>query len=171
MKSRLKKLPTSKKTYVKESGLHGLGVFAKRNIKKGEIVFIIKGLLKKWLVRNEKEANYGENWVGIGKNLWIDPTGTGRYLNHSAKPTCGIRGRVTVCALRNIKKDEEITVDYSITEEQVLWGLQVVPEHGTKKRIVIRSIQSMPINKYKSYLPYIPRYFQKIYRDHHKIDV
>lgn len=161
------KIPYSVKIFVGQSRIHGLGVIAKRDIKKGEIVFIIKGTRITWQVTDEKGALYGEHWIGIGKNTWIDPMGYGRYLNHSSNPTCGIRGEVTVCALRDIKKGDEVCIDYSITEEQTLWWMDDFSQKG--KKTIVRSVQFLPQEKFEAYLPYVPRYFQKVYRRHHSI--
>lgn len=154
-------VPYSKKVYIGTSKIHGRGVIAKKNIKKGEIVFIVKGKKRFLKVHNEKEALCGDCWIGIGKNTWIDPVGYGRYLNHSSKPNCGIKGTVTVRAMRNIKTGEEITIDYSTTEQEPLWWLK---DSVTGKKI--SSIQFLPKDKFLSYLPYIPKHFQKVYLAH-----
>jgi len=164
-KKDLPKIPYSKKVFVAPSKIHGLGVFSRREIRKGDTVFIIKGRIVHWKVKDEKTALQGEHWIGMGKDLWIDPIYFGRYLNHSSSPSCGIKGKVTVCALRSIKPREEITVDYSTTEDQVLWWME---DHSNKKgKRVVRSIQYLPVQKFKSYLPFIPRYFRRVYVRHH----
>lgn len=38
------------------------------------------------------------------------------YVNHSCDANCGLRGEITVVALRNIKKGEEITQDYGLLD-------------------------------------------------------
>lgn len=152
-----------KNVYIEKSKIHGFGVFANKNFKKGDRIYIIKGKIKKFSVNNKKSANYHPNWIGIAKNRWIDPIGPGAYQNHSSNPNCGIKGRVTVCALKNIKKGEEITIDYSITEEQPLWFLR----DNTNGEKLVRSIQFMPQKKFKKYLPYIPSYFQSVYKRYH----
>lgn len=162
MKDKNFHLPYSKKVCIKDSSIHGKGVFAKKDLKRGEIIFIIKGKKRVWHVKNEKQALYGGHWVGLGKSVWVDTIGYGKYLNHSLNPSCGIKGRVTVCARYNIKKGEEITIDYSITEEDTLWWMT---DFSSGK--VIKSIQSLPLKKFKKYLPYIPRYFQKVYNNFH----
>lgn len=153
-------IPYSKKVFVGKSNIHGLGVIAKKNIKKGEVVFIIKGKKRYWRVRNEKEALYGDCWIGIGKNLWIDPVGFGHFINHSSNPNCGVKGKLIICALHNIKKGEEATINYSTTEENLLWWMK-----DSSSGKIIKSIQSLSIKKFKEYLPYIPKYFQRAYNN------
>ncbi|MEN9912794.1 MAG: hypothetical protein RLY66_202 [Candidatus Parcubacteria bacterium] len=161
------KIPYSKKVHVGKSKIHGLGILAKKDLKKGETAFIIKGKRITWEVKDEKGALYGEHWIGIAKNTWIDPRGYGRYLNHSSKPTCGIRGEVTVCALRDIKEGDEVCIDYAITEDQPLWWMHDFSQKG--KKGIVRSVQFLTKEKFEKYLPFVPRYFQKVYRQHHSI--
>ncbi len=155
-----------KKIYVGKSKIHNKGIFAGSNIKKGEIVFIIKGKLVKFFVHNKKDALYGPNWVGISKNIWIDPNKPSKYLNHSCNPSCGIKGKVNVVALKDLKKGDEILIDYSIIEEEKLWYMNC--NCGNKNcRGKVKSIIHLPIKTYKKYLPYVPNYFKKVYDEYH----
>lgn len=160
------KIPPKKKVFISKSRIHGFGLFSKVDVKKGDKLFIIKGDIRRFNVKDKKTAQYAPNWIGIGKNTWIDPKQHAIYLNHSSKPTCGIKGMVTVCAMRDFKKNKEVTIDYSTTEEQLLWSME--NKENPRKPEVIRSIQFMPKKKFLSYLPYIPRYFQKVYLKYNK---
>ena len=42
-------------------------------------------------------------------------------LNHSCDPNAGLRERSTLYAVKNIKKGEEITYDYSTTIDESFW--------------------------------------------------
>ncbi|PIR40355.1 MAG: hypothetical protein COV33_00145 [Candidatus Zambryskibacteria bacterium CG10_big_fil_rev_8_21_14_0_10_34_34] len=154
------------KIIVKESKIHGKGIFTTRDIKKGEIVFIIKGNMVRWEIHNEKESLYGPDWIGISKTRWIDPNGPARFLNHSCNPNCGIKGKITVRALRNIKMEEEIIIDYSTTEIDKFWHMKC--NCGSKNcRKEIQSIQFLPKKVYNKYTPCIPTYFMKVYNKCH----
>lgn len=156
------------KIYIGKSGIHGNGIFAKKNIKRGEIICVLKGEIVVFEVKNEKDSEYGPNWVGIGKNLWIDPLPPIRYINHSCNPNTGIKGRVVIVALKNIKKGEEFFLDYSIVDEDKFWQMKC--SCGAKNcRKIIRSIQFLPVKTFKKYLPYVPTYFKKVYMKYHKI--
>lgn len=155
------------KIYVKDSNSDGKGLFAKKDIKKGEIVFIIKGQRTKFLINNQKQADKaGMNWVGIGKNEWIDPKKYCQYFNHSCDPNTYIKGKVTVVASRNIKKDEEITFDYSLNESDIFWKLDKRCRCGTKKcRGGIRPIQFLNEEEYKKKKHMVPKYYRKIFNN------
>ena len=104
--------------------------------------------------------------MGIDRKTWIYPIGIDMYVNHSCDPNTGIKGKVTFVALRNIKKDEEITFDYSISEDS-LWEMPC--NCGAKNcRKIVGGIKTLPEKTYKKYLPYIPKYFQKVYEKANK---
>ncbi len=158
-----------KDLYVEKSKIAGKGVFTKEPFKKGEIVFILKGKFKKHHPKNSKESKNGPNWVGVGEDIWIDPIDISQYLNHSCQPNMGIKGRVEFVALHNIKKDEELTFDYSITEMDEFWEFPCNCRSRNCRKI-LHSIQSLPKPVFKHYLPYIPNYFQKVYNRSNKIN-
>ncbi len=155
---------------VHESKVDGSGVFAKKDIKKGEIIALIKGTPIKHFVVDKKTSEAGPNWIGVGENLWIDPSPPFHNLNHSCDPNAGIRGSKTIVALQNIKKGEEVLIDYSTTEIDVLWKLDKKCKCGSKNcRGTIKSIQSLPKHTFNKYMPNIPHFFQKVYMKHHSI--
>jgi len=90
------------KFYVKNSGIHGKGLFAQCDIKKEEIIGTIK---------------YNPTDVDGPYVLWVEDQGILvecdlRYINHNAKPNDCYCEDLDVVAVRDIKKDEEITHDY-----------------------------------------------------------
>lgn len=151
------------KWYIGKSDISGKGVFAKQDLKKGETAFILKGGLRPFNMRNEQDSLAYPNWIGIGKNLWIDPKKPANYLNHSCNPNLGVRGKLLFVALKNIKKGEEITVDYSITEADTFWYMKCLCE-SKECRKIIKSIQSLPQKTFDKYYPYIGKYFIAIYK-------
>lgn len=156
-----------RKIYFGESAIHGHGIFARKDIKRGETVFIAKGKMMKLDLKTKEEAMSNPDMIGINKNTWLDPSLIwGAYINHSCDPTVGIKGTVTFVALRDIKKGEEITFDYSISED-TLWEMQC--NCGAKNcRKVIRGIQYLPEEIFNKYMPFIPVYFQKVYLKQNK---
>ena len=90
------------KFYVKDSGIHGKGLFARKDIKVGETIGSIE------YKPTDKDGPYV---------LWIEDQGILvdselKYINHSPKPNACYCDDLDVVALKNIKKDEEITHDY-----------------------------------------------------------
>lgn len=97
---------------VKDSKIHGKGVFAARDFKKGEIVI-------KWSdcseIINKKEFDkLSENekkYVSFIDEKYVHFKEPGRFVNHSCNPNTKA---INMCdrAIRKIKKGEEITSNY-----------------------------------------------------------
>lgn len=153
-----------KHIYTASSHIHGLGVRIGENVKRGETVAAIKGEMMFKVNKTMEDVLGHPDWVGIVKNRWIDPEKPYKFLNHSCNPSAGIRGRVTIVALRDMKEGDEVTIDYSTVEGDPRWYMACTC--GEKEcRGIIRSIQFMPENQFEKYLPYIPTYFRDLYLD------
>ena len=99
---------------------HGKGVFAKRDVEKGELIFVFYGDLKEGY-RYDEYLPFSEYWVQIDDRRWIDPMSIGRYVNHSCEPNSAVYGLFELRALRNINSYEEIFFDYDTTD----WDAEV----------------------------------------------
>ncbi|MCS7052890.1 MAG: SET domain-containing protein [Ignavibacterium sp.] len=108
---------------VKESTLHGKGIFTSVPINKGTIIMKIIGEIidEEECIRRENE----ENNVYIfykDDNVYIDAKNSEKikYLNHSCDCNCYVdedeNGDLILVALRDIQKDEELTIDYGYEE-------------------------------------------------------
>lgn len=151
-----------KDIYAATSNIAGLGLMAGENVKKGELIRYIKGDIKFKINKSKKDALSHPNWIGVAENQWIDPEKPYKFLNHSCNPTAGVKGTVALVALRDLKEGEEITIDYSTIEGDVRWEMPC--NCGEKNcRKTIRSIAYLSRSVFEKYLPYIPRYFQKLY--------
>ena len=156
-----------KHIYHANSKIDGLGVFAGENIKKGESIQYIKGEAKFYVPKNKSESLSYPNWIGVGKNKWIDPDYPNKYLNHSCNPNSGIKGKVTMIALKDIKEGEEVTIDYSIIEGDYMWEMKCKCDESNCRGI-IGSVQFLPKKQFDKYMPYVPKYFQKVYTNKNK---
>lgn len=119
----MKKLITSDKIYINKSKIinAGRGVYANRNIKKGEIIEkcpIIE--VPKHDMANLSESTLVTYFFYFGKKReqLLVALGFGSIYNHLNKPNAKYKikekeGTIDFIALSNIKKDDEITVDYS----------------------------------------------------------
>lgn len=155
-----------KDLYVANTENTGRGLFINKNIKKGQNVFIMRGRIIKCNMKTKCDAMKLPDIVGVGKNTWIDPRPPFKYINHSCNPNVGTKGTVTFVALRDIRKDEEITFDYSISEDS-LWEMKCACGHKNCRGI-IKGIKYLPLETFNRYLPYIPLYFQRVYKRYKK---
>ncbi|MFZ9935093.1 MAG: SET domain-containing protein [Arenimonas sp.] len=122
----------SSKFEVRRSKIHGSGVFAAKNIKKGEFIIEYKGLLRS---HQEVDAAYdGEDETGhtflftLNEDFVVDANIKGneaRWINHSCDPNCDSehvdavdgdksKDRIEIKALRDIKAGEELSYNYGI---------------------------------------------------------
>lgn len=102
--------------FIKKSKVSGKGSFASRNIKIGEIINIFGGkeyteaeldaLIEKGKIRIDDD-------VQIGHDKFLAGPGDDYFTNHSCEPNAGIQNGKEIIAICDIKKDEEITIDYS----------------------------------------------------------
>jgi uncharacterized protein len=129
---------------VKRSGIHGLGVYANRDFKNGETVL-------RWDVTNEltrrdvdKLPESDRRYVSYLNKKYVLMQPPERFVNHSCDPNTSARDHCDI-AIRDIKKGEEITGDYS--EESI---------PGTEMVCNCRSIKCRGRIKPQSY-PTLPR--------------
>ncbi|MFT3933913.1 MAG: SET domain-containing protein [Chitinophagaceae bacterium] len=108
------------KIILERNHFFGRGVFANDAIAKDEIIAVWDGDVyeasKNSELPNDAPLMVADHAIQFDYNKWRDSNGLARYINHSCEPNCGIKGLFTIVAMRNIKKGEEITWDYEMTE-------------------------------------------------------
>jgi uncharacterized protein len=119
----MKIFPVSDKTYVKQSEIpdSGRGVYAKCDIKKGEI--IEQAPIIEIPKHDTKDLNKSILvtyffYFGKYKERQAIALGFGSLYNHTHKPNARYKikpteNRIDFIALEDIKKDDEITIDYN----------------------------------------------------------
>jgi len=105
------------KIIVKKSSIDRKGVFAKSLILKNETICFLKGKEKtiKELKEDIKSQKELDELLQISKTKYIKLNKPYIYFNHSCSPNTYIKGKDELVAIKNIKKGEEITFDYSAT--------------------------------------------------------
>jgi hypothetical protein len=95
--------------YSKDTGKYGKSLFAQRDFIKDEVVFVAFGSIV------ENATAYT---IPISESLKIDPTmpegNLCQFICHSCDPNLGVKERTLFVAMRNIKKDEELAIDYAM---------------------------------------------------------
>jgi SET domain-containing protein len=112
---------------VRNSAIHGRGVFAARPIEKGTRVIEYKGERVSWKNALKRPDSDPDNpfhtfFFSLDDGRVID-AGVGgnaaRWINHSCAPNCETKeddeGRVFIYARKNIEPGDELTYDYSLT--------------------------------------------------------
>lgn len=104
---------------IKKAGKKGHGVFATRNIKKGEHVIKCNlTKLKQYTPKDIEESGIdSEHWDEVGRGKWVLDFSPASYIDHSCNPNCVSKyytlKKKDIIAFRDIKRGEELTVDYS----------------------------------------------------------
>ena len=117
-----------KKPYrVRNSAIHGRGVFAATTIAKGTLIIEYRGERTTWEIVSERPDSDPKNpthtfifEVSDGKVIDAGVRGNAaRWINHSCAPNCKSYedddGRVFIEARREIDPGEELTYDYRLS--------------------------------------------------------
>ncbi|CAG4884834.1 putative Histone-lysine N-methyltransferase [Georgfuchsia toluolica] len=115
---------TSSKIEVRQSGIHGKGVYATRRIRKDSAIIEYTG---ERVSEDEANERYQDNpstyLFMVDDDTFIDGLSGGneaRFINHSCEPNCVAYledDRVVIHALKNIQPGVELTYDYQLTDE------------------------------------------------------
>lgn len=123
------------KIRVKKSKIHGIGVFAAKNIRKGEIIekspVILFNYKERKLINKTNLRNYYYIW---SPRLFAISLGFGSIYNHSFIPNAEVfieKDMLVFVSLRSIKNDEEIFINYDPFNKKNIWFKDL----GKKKNI------------------------------------
>lgn len=145
------------KVMVKNHEDYDKGVFTKEKIFKDEIIAVYDGKIytadKASLLSNDPPQKIRDHVIQFAKNQYRDSNGIARYINHSCNPNCGIKDKFKIVAMRDLKKGEELTWDYDMSENSD-WTMKCTC--GSKDcRKIIRGFRYLPKNRKEKYKGYI----------------
>lgn len=109
------------------SKIHRYGVFAKKDVEKGELIVLWGGYvitLEEYRELPKAVMDY-EYPVQIFEGLYLGPKSAediddSEMFNHSCDPNAGVKGQNILVARRKIKAGEEVCFDYETTDTQDL---------------------------------------------------
>jgi hypothetical protein len=108
--------------FVKESELHGMGLFSQNYFSSGEIITKISGEIidADECVRRELDGNVYIFWKSDNEYIDVSQVSCLKYINHSCDYNCDIEedesGNLILVASKEIKPGEELTIDYGYDE-------------------------------------------------------
>lgn len=142
---------------VRDTEKYGKGVYALRNIKSGEVIHVLSGEIISFeecikRIRGGKEAQTDSLQIDLEMDMDLDELS--RTFNHSCNPNAAIRKISELVAIRNIKKGEEITYDYSATigpnVPREIWEMKCLCGSDNCRKI-IGNIMSIPMKQLREY--------------------
>ena len=105
------------------SKIHGMGVFAKETIKKGEVIEVLGGVIVPHSEYKEYEKIMGTLGGRISDEFWMCPPSKDVYktgvINHSCEPNIGFRSTVELVAIKEIAADQEVLCDYGFYSTEI----------------------------------------------------
>lgn len=118
---------TSPLVEVRDSATAKQGTFAKEFIKQGTVIMVQGGRI---ITGEELDTDYYKPvWYHafqVERELYIVPFEIAEdYLdaifkvNHSCEPSCGLRGEVSLIAMKDLNPGDEITFDYAMCDVDV----------------------------------------------------
>lgn len=126
-----------KQLYIGCSKIGGKGLFAGETIKAGDIILSFGGVLA--LVEDRNSGKYlSSTFAGITDGIMICEDGDSEkdlsdYINHSCQPNVGMDDCITIVAISDIQKDEELLCDYSFWEADETWKMRCECNCGSPK--------------------------------------
>jgi len=113
----------SPKAAVRNSPIHGRGLFATGDFRPGEIVCVKGGHIFTRATLERVAPVLGPAEIQIADDLFIGPLegdereGCMIFSNHSCEPNIGVQGQIVFVALREIAAGEELTHDWATTDD------------------------------------------------------
>lgn len=107
---------------VKESQLHGKGLFSNLDFTPGQVITHIFGetINADECVKRELEGNVYIFWKDDDTYIDVCNTDGLKYINHSCNYNCEVdedeNGNLILKAIKNIKSGDELTIDYGYDE-------------------------------------------------------
>ena len=141
--------------YVAASTIDKVGIFSSKPIVTGETIYEVTGQLVT-AEFSEEFAKMGPNWIGISREVWLDPDPTNpmTFMNHSCEPNAIVTNGPQVMALKSISAHEEILMDYSTTEIDPYWSMPCKC-NSPSCRHIIQPFQFLPDELRRAYRLYM----------------
>ena len=141
----------------------GLGIVARKHIRRGERILKFLGeLVLQEEVRNPNAA------LQLDGNLFLESDGSiDENLNHSCNPNCYVDFRqLTLVALKEIQKGEELTFDYNTSEYDLIdQGCSFTCLCGSLNCVgEVKGFRCLPVDHKKKIEPFLSPFLKRKWR-------
>jgi hypothetical protein len=151
---------------------NGQGLTAAQAFLPGRVITQITGRIVSPDTVWEIGGTFMDNCFRFGPETYLDPgDGAGRYLNHSCNPNAAVHkvgNRLLLVAVRQIRRGEEIVIDYSTTlGDDDIWTMRCRCGSAICRK-TIRNLGSLPEAVRARYMErgMVPRYIVRTLREH-----
>ncbi len=99
----------------------GCGIFAREQIRKGELILLWGGRVVRRDEIDPNMQNLTQRVLQIDEGLYLltpEDLEPADCLNHSCRPNAGFSGQIGLVAMRDIESGEEICVDYAMCDSE-----------------------------------------------------
>ena len=152
-----------KQLHTKTSAIVGTGLYVSESVKKGETIGYINGPIEVVRSFSKKLSVKSMNWIGVGRYSWINTEHSPyRFINHSCEPNTAIVTKRKVIAVRDIKANSELTLDYSLNEADPDWSIDCCCKKSSCRK-TIGPIYTLPKSVIQKYINHLAPNFKKIY--------
>lgn len=108
------------KLEVRNTKKYGKGVFAKRGLKKDEVLAVFGGYIMTLKEENSLPKAISDLSLQISDNFVLGPNDVNSlqsadFFNHNCEPNAGFRGQIFLVAMQNIMSNEQVCFDYAMT--------------------------------------------------------
>ncbi|MCA1621030.1 MAG: SET domain-containing protein-lysine N-methyltransferase [Acidobacteria bacterium] len=134
----------SPKAEVRESPIHGRGLFAREPFAEGELVCVKGGYVFGRETLGAMPGWYRAAEIQLAEDFFIGPLaesereGSMIFSNHSCDPNIGVRGQIVFVAMRAVAAGEELTHDWATTDDDDYELECRCGAHGCRRRITGR---------------------------------
>ena len=97
----------------------GYGVFTKQTINKGELLMVWGGEIVTAEQLADLPVERTTHGVEVDAGIYLLPISVGDtadYINHSCNPNAGLKGQISLVAMKDISPFEEVCFDYAMTD-------------------------------------------------------
>ncbi len=157
--------------YIVRQTENGKGVFTTTDIAAGSILAKISGTKINFEDSNNLEKESYSLQVDL--DSYIVPHYPFFLLNHSCNPNCGINHNQELVTIKDIKKGQELTWDYSTSMLERRWTMQCNCKSNNCRKM-ITDFDLLPVElqeKYKNegtVMPFINRFFELLKKINNK---
>lgn len=146
---------------IKNTENKGMGIFANKKFSKDEFILYVDGEVVEMDDSSKLSQFDQDHCFPFDDHRYVMPKEPWMYLNHSCSPNAGIKENRTIVAMMEINIGEEITIDYSMNNNED-WTMEC--KCGARNcRKIIGNFGTLDKEIQRRYYHYIPDFIRRQY--------